>query len=163
MSSPARLHSRACAAVTAASCFAHLWLAVGNHHAAWLNALMVAMVAVCLPCAVHIWRHSRVAALQRVMASAVTMTAVHAFVLLAAGRSTHSHGAPAAGGLAESAGALAESAGGTGESDAVVLLLVIALEMTTAFLAATLVARLRTRGQRERTLPALRHEARTGT
>lgn len=97
---------------------------------------MVAMVAVCLPCAVHIWRHSRVAALHRVMASALAMTAVHAFVLLAAGadagRSTHSHGAPAA--------------GGAGESAAVVLLLVIALEMTTAFLAATLVARLRTRG-----------------
>ncbi len=142
MSSPARLHSRACAAVTAASCFAHLWLAAGNHHSAWLNALMVAMVAVCLPCAVHIWRHSRVAALHRVMASARAMTAVHAFELLAsgadAGRSTHSHAAPAAGGLAEPAGI-------PGESGAVAVLLVIALEMTTAFLAATLVARLRPR------------------
>lgn len=143
------LHSRACAAVTVASCFAHLLLAAGNHHTAWLNALMLAMVAVCLPCAVHIWRHSRVAALHRVMASALAMTAVHAFVLLASGPahgSAHSHAAALPGGLAESAGGLAESAGSAGESAAVVLLLVIALEMTTAFLAATLVARLRTRG-----------------
>jgi hypothetical protein len=136
------LHSRVCAAVTAASCVAHLWLAAGNHHTAWLNTLMLAMVAVCLPCAVHIWRHSRVAALHRVMASALAMTAVHASVLLASGRSArgsaHSHAAPAAGGLAEPAGS-------AGESGAVALLLVIALEMTTAFLAATLVARLRTR------------------
>lgn len=148
MSSPATLHSRACAAVTAASCLAHLLLAAGNHHTAWLNALMLAMVAVCLPCAVHIWRHSRVAALHRVMASGLAMTAVHAFVLLASGPahgSAHSHPAALPGGLAGSAGSLAEPAG-AGESAAVVLLLVIALEMTTAFLAATLLARLRTRG-----------------
>ena len=52
-------HSRICAAVTAASCLAHLWLAAGNQHGTWLNLLMLAMVAVCLPCAVHIWRHGR--------------------------------------------------------------------------------------------------------
>ena len=48
------LHSRICAAVTAASCLAHLWLVAGNQHGTWLNLLMLAMVAVCLPCAVHI-------------------------------------------------------------------------------------------------------------
>ena len=144
------LHSRVCALVTAASCLAHAWLAAGNHHAAWLSALMLAMVAVCLPCALHLWRHSNVAALHRVMASAVGMAAVHTFLLLASGGSAHSHAA-AAGGLAESEG------GGAGESAAAVMLLVVALEMTTAFLAATLVARLRTRGQRE---PAGREPAR---
>jgi hypothetical protein len=102
---------------------------------------MLAMVAVCLPCALHVWRRSNVAALQRIMASAVGMAAVHTFLLLASGRSAHTHAA--------AAGGRADSAGGAGESAAVVMLLVIALEMTTAFLAATLVARLRTRGQRE--------------
>lgn len=135
------LHSRVCALVTAASCLAHMWLAAGNHHAAWLSALMLAMVAVCLPCALHLWRRSNVAVLQRIMASAVGMAAVHTFLLLASGRSAHSHAA---------AGGLADSAVGAGEPAAVVMLLVIALEMTTAFLAATLVARLRTRGQRGR-------------
>ena len=87
------LHSRACAVVTAASCLAHVWLAAGNHHAAWLNALMLAMVAVCLPCALHLWRSSNVAALRRIMASGVGMAAVHTFLLLASGRSAHSHAA----------------------------------------------------------------------
>src|SRR5688500_18754321 len=85
------VHSRACAVVTAASCLAHVWLAAGNHHAAWLNALMLAMVVVCLPCALHLWRRSSVAALRRIMASGVGMAAVHAFLLLASGRSGHSH------------------------------------------------------------------------
>ena len=86
-------HSRICAAVTAASCLAHLWLAAGNQHGTWLNVLMLAMVAVCLPCAVHIWRHGRHRALRQVMAAALAMTAVHAVLLLGtgAGGTGHSH------------------------------------------------------------------------
>ena len=71
--------------MTAASCLAHLWLAAGNQHGTWLNLLMLAMVAVCLPCAVHIWRHGRASALRQVMASALAMTGVHAVLLLGAG------------------------------------------------------------------------------
>lgn len=125
-------HSRICATVTAASSLAHLWLVAGNQHGTWLNLLMLAMVAVCLPCAVHIWRHGRASALRQVMASALAMTGVHALLLLGAGASGHVHqgASPAAAGAAPSgAGAL---------------LAVIALEMTTALLAATLLARLRT-------------------
>lgn len=129
------LHPRICAAVTAASCLAHLWLVAGNQHGPWLNLLMLGMVAVCLPCAVHIWRRGRVSALRQVMASALAMTAVHAVLLLGigsgAGGTGHiHHGAAAAG-----AGAAPSGAGA--------LLAVIALEMTTALLAATLLARLR--------------------
>ncbi|MET3922600.1 hypothetical protein [Arthrobacter sp. UYEF20] len=124
-------HSRICAAVTAASCLMHLWLVAGNQHGTWLNLLMLAMVAACLPCAVHIWRHGRAAALRRVMASALAMTGVHALLFLGAGASGHVHegAAPAAAGAAPS---------GSGA-----LLAVIALEMTTALLAATLLSRLR--------------------
>ena len=127
-------HSRICAAVTAASCLAHLWLAAGSHHGTWLNVLMLAMVAVCLPCAVHIWRHGRHRALRQVMAAALAMTAVHAVLLLGtgAGGTGHSHHVSTA-----AAGADAAPSGSGA------LLAVIALEMTTALLAATLLARLR--------------------
>lgn len=133
-------HSRICAVMTAASCLAHLWLVGGNQHGTWLNLLMLAMVAVCLPCAVHIWRRGRdcdprrASAPHRVMASALVMTGVHAVLLLGnrpgAGGHTHPGAAAAAAGAAPS---------GSGA-----LLAVIALEITTALLAATLLARLRT-------------------
>lgn len=137
------VHSRMCAAVTAGSCLLHLWLVAGNQHALWLNLSMLAMVAVCLPCSVHIWRHVRVRALHRVMASALAMALLHAVLLLAAGPASHSHGtAAAAAGTAAGTAAVA----GTASSSAAASLGVIALEITTALLAATLVARLR-RGQ----------------
>ncbi|XAS63867.1 hypothetical protein ACOM2C_11235 [Pseudarthrobacter sp. So.54] len=127
-------HSRICAAVTALSCLAHLWLVAGNQHGTWLNLLMLAMVAMCLPCAAHIWRRERAGAVRKIMASALMMAGVHAVLLLGtgAGSSTHAHHAAAP------AGAAAGTASG-----AVALLAVIALEMVTALMAATLLARLR--------------------
>nr|WP_090580401.1 hypothetical protein [Arthrobacter sp. ov407] len=127
-------HSRICAAVTAASCLMHLGLAAGNQHGTWLNLLMLAMVAVCLPCAVHIWRHGTARALRQVMAAALAMIAVHAVLLLGTGSggAGHGHHGPAA---AAAAGAAPAGSGA--------LLVVIAVEMTTALLAATLLARLR--------------------
>jgi hypothetical protein len=124
-----------CAAVTAGSCRLHLWLVAGNHHALWLSLSMLAMVAVCLPCSVHIWRHVRVGTLHRVMGSALAMALLHAVLLLAAGPASHSHGTAAAVGTA--------AAAETDSSAAAASLGVIDLEMTTARLAATLVARLR--------------------
>ncbi|TAP41945.1 hypothetical protein [Arthrobacter sp. S39] len=129
------LHPRLCAAVVASSSAVHVWLAVQNHHGALLGVLMLALAAVCMPCALHIWRHSRVAALRRVMACAVFMAALHGVLLLGAGSGGHAHaGAP------PSNVALQNIAGTTSAGG---LLLVIALEITTALLAATLVARLR--------------------
>lgn len=134
-------HSRVCAVVTVASCLAHVWLAAGNHHGLWLNALMLAMVAVCVPCAVHVWRHGSIAAVRRIMASGVAMAVLHAFLLLAPGGSAHSH----AGAAETAASAPGAAAAGAEASAAAALLVVIALEITTAFLASTLVARLRSR------------------
>jgi len=116
--------------VTAASCLAHLWLVGGNQHGTWLNVLMLAMVAVCLPCAVHIWRRPRARALRQVMASALAMTAVHAVLLLGVSGGHGHHGAPA-------------TAAAAAPSDSGASLAVIALELTTALAAATLLARLR--------------------
>jgi preprotein translocase subunit SecG len=124
------LHPRLSAVVTAGSCIAHLWLVVENHHGVWLGVLMLALAAVCVPCTVHIWRYSKVAALHQVTASALVMVVVHGVLLLGGKGAGHSH----------SAGVTAAG----DSSGAASLLAVIVLEITTALLAATLVARLRT-------------------
>jgi len=124
------LHPRICAALTAVSCMVHVWLAASGHHDAWLRFLMLALAAVCVPCTVHIWRHSRVGALHQVTISALAMVALHAVLLLGAGSAGHAHGGRPASDAFDPSGAAQ-------------LLLVIGLEITTALLAATLVARLR--------------------
>ncbi|MFP3463137.1 hypothetical protein R5O87_20070 [Arthrobacter globiformis] len=140
------LHSRAVSLVTAASCVVHLWLVAGNHHGPWLGAVMLAMVGVCLPCAVHLWRGGREKALRQVMACALAMTALHAVLLLGGSASTgggasgHTHAGAAAGAGLLGSGALGWGALGSGAGG---LLAVVVLEITTAFLAATLLARLR--------------------
>ena len=130
------VHLRIVAAATAASSLVHLGLVMGNHHGLWLNLLMLAMVGVCLPCAVHIWREGRIGSLHQVMACALAMTALHAYLFLgtASGGGSHGHSHGAAVTAAEGS---ASAAGG--------LLAVLALEITTALLAATLLARLRRR------------------
>ncbi|MFF1830316.1 hypothetical protein [Paenarthrobacter sp. NPDC058040] len=126
------LHPRICAALTAISCAVHLWLAASGHHEAWIGFLMIGLAAVCVPCTIHIWRHSRVGALHQVTGSALAMVALHAALLLGVGGSGHAHGGR-------------PSSGAVDPSGAAELLLVIGLELTTALLAATLVARLRRR------------------
>jgi hypothetical protein len=136
------LHSRAVSAVTAASCVVHLWLVAGNHHGPWLGFVMLAMVGVCLPCAVHLWRGGREKTLRQVMGCALAMAALHAVLLLGApalsgsGAPGHSH----AGAAAPGAGFFGAGFLGTGAEG---VLAVVVLEITTAFLAATLLARLR--------------------
>nr|WP_285320857.1 hypothetical protein [Pseudarthrobacter sp. lyk4-40-TYG-27] len=123
------LHPRTCAVFTAFSCLIHLWIAGSGHHGAWLSLLMVGMAAVCLPCSIHIWRHSRVKALHKVTAAALAMVALHA-VLLLGSAGGHSHaGTPVR--------------PGSDPSGASQLLFIIGLELVSAMLAATLVARLR--------------------
>ena len=131
------LHSRAVAVVTAGSCAVHLWLAAVNHHGVWPGAVMLAMVGVCLPCAVHLWRGAGERSLRQVMGCALAMTALHAVLLLgvpaiAGGVPGHAH-----------AGAAAQLGGAGDASRAAGLMAVVGLEITTAFLAATLLARLR--------------------
>ena len=129
------LHPRLCAVVVAASSAVHVWLAAQNQHGAWLSTLMLALAAVCLPCALHIWRDSRVAALRRVTACALAMAVLHGVLLLGAGSVGHAHAGAPPSNVAGPNIATVTGAGG--------LLLVIALEITTALLAATLIARLR--------------------
>ncbi|WP_240341961.1 hypothetical protein [Arthrobacter sp. Alg241-R88] len=123
-------HPRLVAVVTAVSCVVHLWVAAAGHHGAWLGVLMVALAAVCVPCTIHIWRHSRVGALRQVTLSPLLMVGLHTALLLGAGGAGHTHGGRPASSAAQA----------TGNTQ---LLLVIGLELATALLAATLVARLR--------------------
>ncbi|BCW60445.1 hypothetical protein [Arthrobacter sp. StoSoilB20] len=134
------LHPRICAALTAVSCAVHLWLAASGHHQAWLGILMIGLAAVCVPCTVHIWRHSRVGALHQVTVSALAMVGLHAVLLLSAGGSGHAHGGGPASNAVGVSGVVSTHALSSGAAG---LLLVIGLEITTALLAATLVARLR--------------------
>lgn len=130
---PARrpvLHPRLAAAAAAVSCAAHIWFALSGRHGLWAGVLMLMAAAVCLPCTVHIWRHSRVGALHRMTASALAMVLLHAALLAGTAGGGHAHGA------APPSSALAPA--GT-----IQLLLVIGMELATALLAATLVARLR--------------------
>jgi hypothetical protein len=129
------LHARLCAGVVAASSVVHVWLALQNQHGVWLAALMVAMAAVCLPCAVHIWHHNREGALHRVMVCALLMVALHGMLLVAGPSGGHVH-----------LGSYGEQAPAVGQAGH--LLAVIGLELTTALLAATLLARLRSQRQR---------------
>ena len=133
------LHMRAIAAATVASCLVHLWLVTGNHHGIWMNLLMLAMVGVCLPCAVHIWRDGRPGSLRRVMACALAMAALHAVLLLGVGAGSgsagHNHGVSGIPAAETAVSAAGSAAGG--------MLAIIAMEITTALLAATLLARLR--------------------
>ncbi|MET4539347.1 hypothetical protein ABIE37_001119 [Arthrobacter bambusae] len=135
------LHPRICAALTAVSCLVHLWLAASGHHQAWLGILMIGLAAVCVPCTAHIWRHSKVGALHQVTISALAMVGLHAVLLLGTAGSGHAHGGGPASNAVDSSGAAS-------------LLLVIGLEITTALLAATLVARLRGQATRDRGKPA---------
>ena len=123
------LHPRICAWAVLFSSAVHLWMATGEHHPVWMRVLMLVMVGACLPCAVHIWKHSSVKALQQVAACAVAMAALHLLLVLAAPSSGHVHGEVSSHG--------ASAAGST--------LLIIAVEMGLALTAATLVARLRAR------------------
>lgn len=141
---PGRIqHSRAVSLVTAASCVVHLWLVAGNQHGPWLGAVMLAMAGVCLPCAVHLWRGAGERPLRQVMGCALAMTALHTVLLLAVPGSGgsllgHAHAVAPAPGTVAGIGAGVGTASG-----AAVLMAIVGLEITTAFLAATLLARLR--------------------
>ena len=138
-----RVHARACAALGAAGALGHLWLAPG--HGWVLGVGMVAMAAICLPCALGLWRRTGVRAAQTMMGAALAMAVLHAVLLLGGGGSAHSGHSAAA---AAAAGVVTGSVSGsvTGGHGLQGMLALTALELVAAFTAATLLSRLRRAG-----------------
>ena len=131
-----RRPARLCSAVALVSIAAHLWMAWEHRAMPWESALMVVMAAVCLPCAVAVWRHAHDKAVQLLMVMALLMVAVHAALLLAPGAMAASHG---------SMGSMTMPVHGDGnQMDA--MLGIIALELVVALMAAWVVRRSRTHG-----------------
>lgn len=124
------LHPRVCAAVTSVSCLVHVLVAASGRHGALLGLLMLVLAALCVPCAVHIWRHSKVGALQRVMVCALAMVALHGMLLVGGTTEGHTH-------------VTHHGDQGSTSSQAGTLLAIVGLELMTGLLAATLLARLR--------------------
>jgi hypothetical protein len=91
---------------------------------------MLVLAAVCLPCALHIWQHSKVSALQRVMVCALAMAALHGMLLVGGTTGGHTHLPP-------------HGDHGSPSSQAGTLLAIVGLELMTGLLAATLIAQLR--------------------
>jgi len=129
-----RRPARLCSAVALASVAAHLWMAWEHRAMPWESALMVVMAAVCLPCAVAVWRHAHDKAVQLLMVMALLMVAVHAATLLAPGAMVSSHGGM---------GSMAMPVQGDG-SHMDAMLGIIALELVVALMAAWVVRRSRT-------------------
>lgn len=130
------LHSRLCAVVTAASSVLHVFM-ISSLHPWWLNLMIIVMVGVCLPCAVHIWRRPKVPALQQITIGALIMAVLHAGLMLFEAPGGHDHGTQ------HSAMVNAAEVGNTST------LGVIAVELLTALLASALLARIRRRAQRQ--------------
>lgn len=105
---------------------------------------MLAMAAACLPCAVQVWRTGLATGARMLMGMTLAMAAFHAALLLWPGPGGHHHHRAQAG-VGAAAGAGTAAAGGA-VSGAEMMLAIIALELVTAMLAATLLRRLRLSG-----------------
>lgn len=102
-----------------------------------MAVLAVAMATACVPCAWHLWRGPSVRAGHAVIAMSVAMALFHAVLVLGAFGGAHD-GVHAHGG--QGAAALSQSAS---DGHATTLLVLVAVELLTAFAAAAWVRRQR--------------------
>ncbi|MFC4371983.1 hypothetical protein [Citricoccus nitrophenolicus] len=127
------LHGRLCAGATAGSCVLHIFL-VNSLHPWWLNLMIIVMVGVCVPCAAHIWHRPKVRALRQISIAALMMAALHAGLMLFQTPQGHVHGT-------QHSVMLQVTDAGNASTVAVIV-----VELLTALLASTLLARLRREG-----------------
>ena len=134
---PSGLLARSCAAVAVAAVGAHLWMAWEHRAVPWQGVLMLLMAAVCLPCAVEVWRRGHGRAVQLLYSMALAMVAVHALLLLAPrGAGGHQHGGTASMGAGSVGAGSVGAGGGLGDVHAGTMLAVIGLELAVAMMAA---------------------------
>lgn len=139
----AGLPARLCATVALASVGAHVWMGWQHRAMPWEAALMLLMAAVCLPCAVDVWRGAHRRAVTILFAMALAMVAVHGALLVGSGSmGAHQHGAMSAMGAMGSMGD-AGAQGAAANPLAASMLGIIALELGVAMAAAWVMRRTR--------------------
>ncbi|HKU35581.1 MAG TPA: hypothetical protein VJP90_08540 [Paenarthrobacter sp.] len=107
---------------------AHLWMLANHNHEAWTSLATVAMAAGCLPCVPRLWSNPGAAPARKLMVMALAMAAFHGILLILSGQNT-GHGPH----VHTMAGM------GTSPDGAAAMLMVLGIELITAFLAATVV------------------------
>lgn len=132
MASPVKLsvnkwHSRSCLAALSMGIAAHTWMLVTGTHGVWMTIAAPAMLAVCVPCVPGMWKGPTMQSAKRLMVMAMGMALFHAVMLILPSQSAgHAHGAASAGHQVDMATAS--------------MLLIIAVELLTAFLLATVLS-----------------------
>ncbi|GAA4661036.1 hypothetical protein [Arthrobacter cryoconiti] len=131
-----RTQARLCAAVAIISVAAHLWMAWEHRLMPWESAAMVLMAAICLPCAIGVWRDGSERGVRWLFLMALVMVAWHTAVVLApVSMAGHGHG-----GMPNMDMAMPVTVPGTGAG---AMLAIIALELAVAALAAGSLRRVR--------------------
>ncbi|POH75284.1 hypothetical protein [Arthrobacter glacialis] len=131
----AGLPVRLCAAVAVASVGAHVLMAWVHRAMLWESALMLLMAAVCLPCAVAMWRRGHEQAVQGLFVMSLVMVAVHTGFLLGPGSMAGPHHAGVGSMVTRTAGSHPQPSAMLG---------IVALELAVAMLAALVMRRSRT-------------------
>ncbi len=71
----------------------HVWIALTQSHSAWMAAVMLAMAALCAPCAIGAWRACTTATMTTLMGMSLASALVNVVVILIANATPHSgHG-----------------------------------------------------------------------
>lgn len=132
MASPVKLsvskwHSRSCAAALSAGIIAHIWMLMIGSHGVWMTIAALVTLAVCIPCVPGMWKRPTIQSATKLMTMAMAMALFHAVLLILPSQSArHLHPASSAGHQIDTA--------------STAMLLIIAIEVFTAFLIATVLS-----------------------
>ncbi len=120
-------HSRSCVAALSMGIIAHAWMLTTGSHGVWMTVAALAMLAVCVPCVPGMWKRPTVRSAKKLMVMAMAMALFHAILIVMPSRS------------AGTAGHMHSSAvpGQQMDSATTSMLIIIAIEVFTAFLIAT--------------------------
>lgn len=125
--SVATWHSRSCAAALSMGIIAHVWMLTTGSHGVWMTVAALVMLAVCVPCVPGMWMRPTARSAKKLMVMAMAVALFHTILILmpswSAGPAGHIHG---------SAGP-----GQPVDASTTSMLVIIAIEIATAFLIAT--------------------------
>lgn len=120
-------HSRSCVAALSMGIIAHAWMLTTGSHGVWMTVAALAMLIVCVPCVPGMWMRPTARSAKKLMVMAMAMALFHAILIVMPSRTPgatgHMHG---------TAGPNQQMNSGTTS-----MLVIIAIEIVTAFLIAT--------------------------